>query len=77
MSTSTQTEALSARNALSGTVRTIRSDAVVAEVVLDVGGGHEVAALITRASVDRLGLREGDRAQAVIKATDVMVRRES
>lgn len=73
-STNTPTASLSARNALTGRVKQVRSDAILSEVVLDVGG-QEVVAVITRDSVERLGLREGDTAQAVIKATDVMVHR--
>ena len=52
----------------------MRSDAILSEVVLDING-QEVVAVITRDSVERLGLRKGDMAQAVIKATDVMVHR--
>lgn len=63
---------LSARNQLRGTVKSIKSDGVMAEVILDVGG-QEVVAAITRSSVERLGLKEGDQASAVIKATEVMI----
>jgi molybdopterin-binding protein len=70
----TQTEALSARNRLAGRVRSVRLGAVMAEVVLDCGG-REVVAAITRDSAERLGLRPGVEAEAVIKATDVMVAR--
>ncbi len=36
-------------------------------------GGTEVVAAITRRSVENLGLKEGDKVKAVIKATEVMV----
>ena len=63
---------LSARNQLRGTVRSVRTDAIMAEVVVDIGG-QEVVAAITRGSVERLGLREGDGVTVVIKATEVML----
>lgn len=64
---------ISARNILKGTVLRITPGAVNAEVVLDVGSGVEVAAIITNASVQRLKLKVGAPAYAVIKASDVLV----
>lgn len=66
-------EGLSARNQLRGTVVSIRGDRVLCEVVLRLGDGQEVSAVITRRSADRLGLRRGAQATAVIKATEVML----
>ena len=63
---------LSARNQLKGTVKEVRLGTVMAEVTLDVGGQLIVAA-ITRASAESLGLRAGDEATAVIKATAVII----
>ncbi len=63
---------LSARNQLRGTVRSVRTDGIMAEVVVDIGG-QEVVAAITRGSAERLGLREGDAITVVIKATEVML----
>lgn len=65
--------ALSARNRLEGTVQSIETDAVVAEVSIETDGGQTVTAVITRESVDRLDVTEGDAVNAVIKATEVMV----
>ena len=45
---------------------------VMAEVVVDVGG-HEVVAAVTRHSVERLGLTEGDDVTVFVKATEVML----
>jgi len=44
----------------------------MSEVVVDVGG-QEVVSLITKASVERLGLKPGDSVVAIIKSTDVMI----
>jgi molybdate transport system regulatory protein len=63
---------LSARNQLKGKVRTVTLGAVMSVVVVDVGG-QEVAAAITRGSVERLGIQEGAEVTVVIKATDVMI----
>jgi molybdopterin-binding protein len=53
-------------------VKHVRLAEVMAEVTLDVGG-HEVVAAVTRGSVERLGLKEGDQVTAIIKATEVMI----
>lgn len=63
---------LSSRNQLKGTVKTVKTGAVMAEVVVDVGG-QELVAGITQGSVERLKLKTGDQVTVIIKATDVMV----
>jgi molybdopterin-binding protein len=65
---------LSARNQLKGTVKAVKSGAVMAEVTVDVGPGS-VTAAITDASRDNLGLKAGDEVSVVIKATEVMIAR--
>jgi molybdopterin-binding protein len=65
---------ISARNQLPGTIAKITRGTVMAEVIVRVGE-HEIAAAITRASVDQLGLKEGDQVVAIIKATEVMIGR--
>src|SRR5437867_13005078 len=62
---------LSARNQLRGTVKQVRTEGIMAEVVIDLGG-QEVVATITKASADRLKLKKGDGAVAIIKASDVL-----
>jgi molybdopterin-binding protein len=63
---------LSARNQLAGTVSSIRKGEAIANVVLDVQGQRLVAS-ITREAVDELGLTEGSKVTAVIKASDVIL----
>lgn len=63
---------LSTRNRLPGTVTEIVKDGVAAKVTLQVGDNH-VVSLITRESADELGLEVGQRATAMVKATDVMI----
>ena len=63
---------LSARNQLTGVVRTLKSGAVMAEVVVEIEPGT-IAAAITDASAQRLNIKEGDRVTVIVKATDVMI----
>jgi molybdopterin-binding protein len=65
---------LSARNQLRGTVKGVRMEGLLAEIVLDVGG-QEIVAVITASSARRLGLAAGDAVRAVIKSTEVMIGR--
>jgi molybdopterin-binding protein len=64
---------LSARNQLEGTITSIKLGNVMAEVAVKLRGGEQVVSVITRASVEGLGLKEGDTVRVVIKATSVMV----
>ena len=63
----------SARNQFEGTVKTIQRGAVNSEVVLDLGGGDHITAIITNRSVDDLGLREGSSAIALVKSSFVVL----
>jgi molybdopterin-binding protein len=69
-------DALSARNRFSGTVTSVEIDGVMALVEIE-AGPHRVIAAITRDSVEELGLTEGVEATALVKATSVMVQRDS
>ena len=64
---------LSARNQLKGTVVEIHSGAVNGIVKLDIGGGNIISSVITMSSINELGLKTGDTAFAVIKASNVMI----
>jgi molybdopterin-binding protein len=64
---------LSARNQIKGTVRGVTKGQTTAHVAIDIGGGVIITASITNEAVDELGLKAGDAAYAVIKASDVMV----
>lgn len=66
---------LSARNQLSGTIVALRKSGLMCEIVLRLGDGQEITSIITDASANRLGLRKGGEATAVIKATEVMLMR--
>ena len=66
---------ISARNVLTGVVREITGDGVLCEVVLDLGNGQEIVSVITRSSAERLGLKPGVSATALIKSTEVLLAR--
>ena len=68
-------QTLSARNRLEGVVRDVKIEGLLAEVELDVGRGGRLVAVITRESAESLGLAPGMTANAVVKATSVMVER--
>jgi molybdate transport system regulatory protein len=63
----------SARNQFLGTVTKVKRGAVNSEVILDIGGGDSLAAIITNESVDNLALATGIEAYALIKAPWVIV----
>jgi len=63
---------ISARNQLRGRVTAISLDGVMGEVRIQLGT-QELVSVITRASVERMGLKVGDEVLAVIKSTEVMI----
>lgn len=68
--------ALSGRNQLRGYVEEVRVDGLLAQVRLRIGD-QTLTAVITRDAIEELKLRRGDDALAVVKATEVMIARET
>jgi molybdopterin-binding protein len=66
---------LSARNQLPGTVAEVHLGDIVARVAVKVGD-HVVESVITRQSVEELGLKKGDAVRVVIKSTEVMIQKD-
>jgi molybdopterin-binding protein len=64
---------LSARNQLKGKIVQVTKGAVTSHVQIDIGAAAIITAAITNEAVADLGLRKGDDAWAVIKASDVMI----
>jgi molybdopterin-binding protein len=64
--------AQSARNRFPGIVTRIEKDRIAA-VVEVLAGPHRVVSLMTAEAVDEMGLRVGDEAVCVVKATNVVV----
>jgi molybdate transport system regulatory protein len=65
----------SARNALRGTVKSVKLDAVSAEVILTIADGVEIVSTITAESAADLGLTPGVTALALIKSSFVILAR--
>jgi len=64
---------LSARNILPATVKRVTPGAVDTEVIVELAPAIEVVAIITKHSAEKLGLRPGGKAYAIIKASNVMI----
>ena len=68
-------ERLTARNRFEGIVRSVETDGLLARVEIDVTEPARVVAIVTRESVEELGLAPGVSATGVVKSTSVMVER--
>jgi len=68
-------ETLSARNRFRGVVRSVELDGLLARVEIDVTEPSRVVAIVTRESVEELGLKPGMSAAGIVKSTSVMVER--
>ena len=64
---------LSARNQLTGTVASIDPGSVMTIVKIDLDGGQQITASVTKDAVEDLGLEVGKSVVAVIKSTEVMI----
>lgn len=64
---------LSARNQIKGKIIEVTKGQTTAHIRIDAGHGVIVTSSITNEAVDELGLKVGDAAIAIIKASDVMV----
>ena len=62
----------SARNRLGGIVLAVKRDGVMAQVEMACGP-YRIVSLMSREAADELGLEPGARAEAVIKATGVVI----
>ncbi len=63
---------LSARNQLTGVIKSVAKGQTTAHVEIEVGN-VVLTASITNEAVDALGLKVGQPAYAVVKASDVMI----
>jgi molybdopterin-binding protein len=65
---------LSARNRFRGVVRKVELEGLLAQVELE-AGPYRVVSIVTREAVEQLGLKPGQTATAVVKATSVLLER--
>jgi molybdopterin-binding protein len=64
---------ISARNIIKGKVKEIIPGSVNSEIVIETEHGEAIVSVITKDSVENLGLKVGKEVYAVIKASNVMV----
>lgn len=64
---------ISARNILHGTINRIVAGVVNDEVIIDIAGGNTVTSILTSESVRRMGLAQGMKISAIIKASSVLL----
>ncbi len=67
---------ISARNRLKGTIKGVEKGAVAAKVKIEIETPVVVTALISKEAVEELDIKAGDKAEAVVKATEVMIAKE-
>ncbi len=67
---------MSARNRIKGTVDSVEKDAVTSKVKIKVDAPFTITAVITKEAVEDLKIKPGDKVEAVIKSTEVMVAKE-
>jgi molybdopterin-binding protein len=66
---------LSVRNQFPGTVKEVKLGQVMAEIVVDVGGGNQFVSAITKDAAEDLALKVGDKVIALVKSTSVMIQK--
>ena len=71
--TATHNKSISARNQLTGTVEAIALGTITARVTVRIPGGSLIESVITRQSVEDMGIQVGDTVTALIKSTEVMI----
>jgi molybdopterin-binding protein len=64
---------ISARNVLKGKVKSIKAGSVNDEIVMELAGGDEIVAIITKQSSKSLKLIKNKKVYAIIKASSVMI----
>ncbi|RKX32277.1 MAG: molybdenum-binding protein [Candidatus Zixiibacteriota bacterium] len=65
-----------ARNQLMGTVTEIKRGMVMSQIKFTIPDGAAMSSVITVESLDELGIKEGDKVKAVIKAINVLLVKE-
>ena len=63
---------ISGRNQLVGRIVDVKTSGLVGQVVISIGGQH-ITSLITADAIREMGLKIGETAAALIKATEVMI----
>lgn len=64
---------LSARNQLKGKIVKVEQGLITSKVVLDLGNGNVITAIISKDAIEELDLKPGKEAFAIIKSTEVII----
>ena len=64
---------ISARNLVPGTIKSITNGMVSSEVVIEIAPGVEIVSVVTKHSVEAMGLAVGQSVKAMVKASSVML----
>ena len=64
---------ISARNRLQGKVVSVEKEEVTAKIKVEIKTPAIITALISREAAEELGIKVGDKVEAVIKATEVLI----
>jgi molybdopterin-binding protein len=67
---------LSARNRLKGTVEGVEEGIVTAKVKIKIQGPAVITAVVTKDAVKDLEIKIGDKVEAIIKSTEVIIGKE-
>jgi len=67
---------ISARNQIEGVVKEIVKGEVASTVKIEIAETAILTSMLTKEAVEDLDLKEGDKVEAVIKATEVLVLKE-
>lgn len=73
MEAATPSKTISARNQLVGTIEEIALGTITAKVTVRIAGDALLESVITRQSVEEMGLTVGATVTAIIKSTEVMI----
>ena len=68
---------ISARNKLKGKVKNVEKGVITAKVKIEIAAPAVITAIISKEAVEELDVKPGDSIEAVIKATEVMVAKET
>ena len=68
---------ISARNQLKGIVQKVEKGIITAKIKIKIETPVIITAIISKEAVDELNIKTGDKVEAVIKATEIMVAKEN
>ncbi len=67
---------ISARNKIEGVITKIEKGTVASTVKIEISKPANLTSMITKEAVEELNLKEGDKVEAVIKATEILILKE-